>query len=160
MKDVDVLLINPIDKTQLKNRLGIKAPPLNLLYLASMLEKFSRSVKIIDDNLYELGIKKVAKLVAKYNPLIVGITAVTATVKTALKYLKEIKKLLPNVITVIGGPHVSFLPTTTLRECSSLDAVVIGEGEETIVDLVDKVEKRGERGLGEVRGSHIDMEIR
>ncbi len=152
MKQVDVLLINPIDKTQLKNKLGIKAPPLNLLYLASMLEKFSRSVKIIDDNLYELGIKKVAKLVAKYNPLIVGITAVTATVKTALKYLKEIKKLLPNVITVIGGPHVSFLPTTTLRECSSLDVVVIGEGEETVVDLVDKVEKRGERGLEEVRG--------
>ena len=129
----DVVLINPIDKTQLRRNLGLKAPPLSLLYLASVLEKVGRSVKIIDDNLHELGAKKVAERVSKYNPLVVGITAATAVVKTALKYIEEIKHRLPNTLTVIGGPHVSFMPVETLESCPTLDVVVMGEGEDCLL---------------------------
>ncbi|MGZ7116431.1 MAG: cobalamin-dependent protein, partial [Methanobacterium sp.] len=150
MSSAEVVLINPLDGGHLKEGLGIKIPPLNLMYLASSLEKDSFSVKIIDDDLYQLGHEKIASLVSKIDPLVVGITANTATIKIALNYIKEAKSLLPNILTVIGGPHPTFMPVETLKEEDSLDTVVMGEGEETIVDVVTNFEKNGLNYLSEV----------
>lgn len=152
MNNTEVLLINPLDQGHLKNGLGIKIPPLNLMYLAAVLEKDSISVKIIDDDLYQLGFEKVASLVSKTDPLIVGITATTATIKKALDYIKAIKNLLPDIITVIGGPHPTFMPVETLKSEDLLDVVVVGEGEQTIVDLFKKFEKYGKSGFSDVPG--------
>lgn len=152
MSSADVLLINPLDKGHLKEGLGIKIPPLNLMYLAAALEKDSISVKIIDDDLYQMGFEKVARLVSRIDPVMVGITATTATIKSALKYIKAVKSLLPNILTVIGGPHPTFMPLETLKDEDSLDVVVMGEGEETIVDLFTKYEKFGINEFSEVQG--------
>lgn len=141
MNDIDVLLINPIDDTAVKNGLGLKIPPLNLMYLAAALENASITVKIIDDDLYQAGFDKITNLASKIDPKVVGITATTATIKNALEYIKNIKKALPNTLTVIGGPHPTFMPYETLKSEKTLDAVVIGEGEETIVDIADNARK-------------------
>ncbi|AUB61405.1 B12-binding domain-containing radical SAM protein [Methanobacterium subterraneum] len=138
---MDVLLINPIDDTAVKNGLGLKIPPLNLMYLAAALENASITVKIIDDDLYQAGFDKITNLASKIDPKVVGITATTATIKNALEYIKNIKKALPNTLTVIGGPHPTFMPYETLKSEKTLDAVVIGEGEETIVDIADNARK-------------------
>jgi anaerobic magnesium-protoporphyrin IX monomethyl ester cyclase len=114
---LDVVLINPEDRTAVKNKLGFVLPPLNLMYLGASLERASFSVKIIDDDLRRMGVEGVARLVERINPFIVGITATTATIRTSLEYIKAIKDRLPNVLTVIGGPHPTFLPVDTLREC-------------------------------------------
>ncbi|MDI9618909.1 cobalamin-dependent protein [Methanothermobacter sp.] len=81
---MDVVLINPEDQTAVKNKLGFVLPPLNLMYLGAALERASFSVEIIDDDLRRMGAEGVALLVEKLNPLIVGITATTATIKTSL----------------------------------------------------------------------------
>ncbi|AUB56837.1 B12-binding domain-containing radical SAM protein [Methanobacterium subterraneum] len=138
---MDVLLINPIDDTAVKNGLGLKIPPLNLMYLAAALENVSIPVKIIDDDLYQAGFDKITNLASKIDPKVVGITATTATIKNALEYIKNIKKALPNTLTVIGGSHPTFMPYETLKSEKTLDAVVIGEGEETIVDIADNARK-------------------
>lgn len=148
----DVILINPLDTTDIKEKLRYKVPPLNLMYLASSLESASLSVGIIDDNLKEWGIKKVTKIIKKLNPSIVGVTATTPLIKKALEYIKSIKKLLPNILTVIGGPHATFLPIKTLRECPELDVVVIGEGEETFKELALEYESKGKKCLEKIRG--------
>lgn len=140
---MDVVLINPEDRTAVKNKLGFVLPPLNLMYLGASLERASFSVKIIDDDLRRMGVEGVARLVERINPFIVGITATTATIRTSLEYIKAIKDRLPNVLTVIGGPHPTFLPVDTLRECRDLDVVVMGEGEATIVDLAENHEREG-----------------
>lgn len=152
MHNNNVLLINPVDETAVKNGLGLKIPPLNLMYLAGALEKASIPVKIIDDDLYQAGFEKIASLASKMDPMIVGVTATTATIKNALDYVKSIKNVLPNTLTVIGGPHPTFLPNETLKCENSLDVVVIGEGEETLVDLAEKYSKTGNRGLSDVNG--------
>ncbi|HIH61265.1 MAG TPA: B12-binding domain-containing radical SAM protein [Methanobacteriales archaeon] len=148
----DVVLINPLDKTHVSEMLELQAPPLNLMYLGASLEKASFSVKILDDSLKEWGYNQVNKLVEKLNPFIVGVTATTATIKSSLEYIKSIKRLLPDVLTVIGGPHTTFLPIDTLKSLKELDTVVIGEGEETFIELAEKYEKRGKEGLEEVKG--------
>lgn len=134
---MDVLLINPYDENAVKNGLGILTPPLNLMYLAGSLEKNSNSVEILDDDLLQKGFFEVRDHAEKLDPEIIGITATTSTIKTALKYLEEIKKIMPNVLTVIGGPHTTFLPENTLKNSDGPDVVVLGEGEETFVDLAN-----------------------
>ncbi|HEX3013317.1 MAG TPA: radical SAM protein [Methanobacterium sp.] len=152
MTNTDVLLIHPLDESQVKKRVGIVIPPLNIMYLAAMLEESSLSVKIIDDDLYQLGHDKVASLASKIDPVIVGVTATTATIKNALKYVKNVKDVLPNVLTVIGGSHPTFVPEDTLRSEEALDIVVIGEGEETMVDLAQRYGKTENNGLSEIKG--------
>jgi anaerobic magnesium-protoporphyrin IX monomethyl ester cyclase len=136
-KNIDVMLINPYDENAVKNALGFITPPLNLMYLASSLEEESYSVKIIDDDLLQKGYENVAKQAEKLNPQLVGVTATTSTIKSALKYLEFIKNILPESLTVIGGPHTTFMPYETLKNSDNLDVVVIGEGEETMVDLTN-----------------------
>jgi len=148
---MDVMLINPYDENAVKNGLGFITPPLNLMYLASSLENASFSVKIVDDDLLQMGYEKVSQLAAKLNPQIIAITATTSTIKTALKYMKLIKKLLPNSLYVIGGPHPTFMPQEVLNE-SVLDVVVLGEGEETLVDLTRKYIDKNSRDLGDIPG--------
>jgi len=96
MNNTDILLINPVDETAVKNGLGLKVPPLNLMYLAAALEKASIPVKIMDDDLYQAGVEKMASLASKISPLMVGVTATTATIKNSLKYVKSIKEVLPD----------------------------------------------------------------
>ena len=64
-KNIDILLINPYDENALKNALGFITPPTNLMYLASSLEKESYSVKIVDDDLLQMGYEKVSELAGK-----------------------------------------------------------------------------------------------
>ena len=136
-KNVDVMLINPYDENALKNALGFITPPMNLMYLASSLENESHSVSILDDDLLQLGYQKVSEMVEKLNPKLVGVTATTSTIKSALKYVDLVKDILPNTSTVIGGPHPTFMPYETLKESDALDVVVMGEGERTMVELAN-----------------------
>ncbi len=121
-QNTDVMLINPYDENAVKNALGFITPPLNLMYLASSLEKESYSVKIIDDDLLQQGYEKIAKDVEKVNPPLVGVTAGTSTIRSALKYLELIKEISPDTLTVIGGPHTTFMPYETLKDAPYLDA--------------------------------------
>ncbi|MCE5215093.1 MAG: B12-binding domain-containing radical SAM protein [Methanobacterium sp.] len=149
---MDVLLINPYDQNAVKNGLGFISPPINLMYLGGALENANYDVCIIDDDLEQLGYKELSKIISKQGPNIIGITATTSSVKNALEYVKLTKEILPDSVTVMGGPHTSFMPVETLKSCSSLDAVVIGEGEETMIDLVSKYIDENNGKLAEIKG--------
>jgi len=84
---------------------------------------------------------KIVGLSSKIDPKVVGITATTATVKNALNYVNTIKKVLPNALTVIGDSHPTFMPTKTLKAEESLDVVVVGEEDKTIVEISEEYEK-------------------
>ncbi len=86
-KEGDLLLINPYDENAVKNALGFITPPLNLMYLASSLEKASFSVSILDDDLLQRGYKKITEIAQTINPQVVAVTATTSTIKSALKYV-------------------------------------------------------------------------
>lgn len=152
MNNAEVLLINPMDKGHVTNGLGLRVPPLNLMYLAAALEKGSMSVKILDDDLYQMGSLKMANLASKIDPLVVGVTATTATIKNALKYVKTIKKFLPNTLTVIGGPHPTFTPEGTLKDEEALDVVVVGEGEETLAEIAEEYKRNELKNFGDIKG--------
>ena len=149
---MDVLLINPYDENAVKNGLGFITPPLNLMYLGGALENASMSVKIIDDDLEKLGHEEISRIASKIDPNVVGITATTSTIKNALNYSKLLKKVLPDSLIVIGGPHTTFQPVETLKSDDSLDAVVMGEGEATMIELAEKYCETNNGKLNDIKG--------
>jgi anaerobic magnesium-protoporphyrin IX monomethyl ester cyclase len=149
MMMVDVVLIAPLDNTTLRERLGLKAPPLNLLYLASSLRENGYSVNIIDDNVGGAGPEELVHSLPAETK-IVGLTAATSTLGSAIRYADAVKRKDEGIKTVLGGPHVSFLPEETLERGRSVDIAVMGEGEDTLVELVSTIEKEGD--LAEVKG--------
>jgi anaerobic magnesium-protoporphyrin IX monomethyl ester cyclase len=64
--------------------------------------------------------------------------------------VQEIRERFPQVLIILGGEHVTALPEYSLTECPGIDVAVLGEGEETLVDLVDAY--RTGRDLDTVRG--------
>lgn len=115
--------------------------PLGLGYLAAILETNGYNVNIIDCQALHLTLADVEKELKERNPDMVGLTSTTLTYKSAISIVKVAKDVLPNCVTVIGGSHVTFWDEEALSECPQLDVVVRGEGEATLLELVQKVEK-------------------
>mgnify|MGYP001818630763 CR=1 FL=1 len=140
-----VLLINPfypISETP--------SPPLGLSYLAGALSHAGVEVKILDLVVFPYSRSRLKTLIETFKPALVGLTAVTMTFDNAMAVVKDLKGIDPDLLTVMGGPHVSFCAGETLENHPELDVIAIGEGEHTIVDLCRTVD--GGLGPAEVRG--------
>jgi radical SAM superfamily enzyme YgiQ (UPF0313 family) len=115
---------------------------LGILYLAAVLEKNQYDVRIIDCQALKLSYGKFETEIKKSQPNIVGITSTTLTYKSALRIAKIVKEIYPNTFTVLGGCHATFWDDKALQECPQLDAVVRREGEVTLLELVQTLEKK------------------
>jgi radical SAM superfamily enzyme YgiQ (UPF0313 family) len=144
-----VCLISPPYNSAVKSVVGISSPPLGLAYLASVLRK-DHDVRIIDSNILEYSIEDLRRKLKSFNPDIVGITSVTPSIPQAYDVAKIAKEVKEDSIVVVGGPHVTFLPEQTLRECKDVDVIVKGEGEKITGELATAIEN-GEP-LENVRG--------
>ncbi len=153
---VKVLLVNPppvVSQNEITDRFQILTPPLGLAYLAGILEKHEYPVKIIDGIALELSLSKLQRIIEKEQPRIIGVTSTTSQIFDAKKAIRIAKEVCPECFTVIGGAHVTFLPLETLNDPiygQYLDAVCIGEGEQTLLELTKTIEKNGD--LSKVRG--------
>lgn len=125
------------------------APPQNLAYLSAFLEKSGNRVRLIDLQIPE--VHRRWETILKEEPVdLVGITTMTPQVKHANMVAEHIKAVMPDTPVILGGVHATLLPEQTLRDFQAVDILVIGEGEETIVELVSKLEKKGP--IADVRG--------
>ena len=124
--------------------------PLGIGYLAAVLEKNGYDVNVIDCQALPLTLDEVENELRKRQPDMVGLTSTTLTYKSALEIIKVAKKALPDSLTLIEASHVTFWDENALQECPQLDIVVRKEGENTLLELVQKLEA-GE-GLDDVLG--------
>lgn len=116
--------------------------PVNLCYLAAATRKAGFETGIIDSPFLGKKIKEVTQEIIAKSPEYVGITATTCSVFNAGMLAKGIKEHNPDIVTILGGVHISALPEKTMKVFKDIDFGVIGEGEETIVRLLHACEKR------------------
>jgi len=110
-------------------------PPLGLAYIASFLERADHEVKIIDLSVENYDEIKLMKLIDKFSPAIIGITANTPTADSAYRIVHSLKSAFPDILFIMGGPHPTVLPDEALQYA---DVVIRGEGEETFLEIADK----------------------
>ena len=116
-------------------------PSLGLGYLAAVLEKNQYEVDLIDClTPRSLTFEEFRNEIRKRQPAIVAITSTVLTYKSALKIAEIAKKVWAKCLTVIGGPHVTYWDENALQECAFLDVVVRGEGENTMLELAERIE--------------------
>lgn len=124
--------------------------PLGVAYLAAVLEKEGYIVKIIDSPPLSYNISDIIKQTLEFKPDIIGISAVTPTFYKAKEVAEKLKEVI-SVPILIGGPHPTALPDETLSyEC--FDIGVMGEAEETILELVKIIENQDFTKLENVPG--------
>jgi len=111
-------------------------PPLGVAYIASYLKKYLK----FDNTTILVKQSDMEKSVIKQKPDILGISAVTIEFKKAIKLAETIKENL-DIPIIIGSSHITGIPYILPK---SMDIGVIGEAEETMLELLDIYIKTGE----------------
>jgi magnesium-protoporphyrin IX monomethyl ester (oxidative) cyclase len=136
------------DKLEVYQVMGLRAPPLGLAWIASVLERRGHEVKIVDSPTLGLSIGDFVKIVESWSPDVVGLSSLTPTIRLAYKAAKAVKAVDKDIKVVVGGVHATFMWREVLEECPYVDYVVLGEGEETMSQLIEALEKEAKpRGI-------------
>ncbi len=129
--------------------------PLSLLCLASPLLQAGFDVKLIDNLLHPDYEEAILRETA--DALCLGISVLTGPhIGAAIRVSRAVKKLRPNLPIIFGGWHASLATQQTLQE-PFVDAIVRGQGELTLLELVQRIASgdswNGVRGLSFKDGS-------
>jgi magnesium-protoporphyrin IX monomethyl ester (oxidative) cyclase len=120
---------------------GMRAPPLGLAYIASVLEQAGHKVKIVDSPTRRLDLKSWMAEVKSFDPDIVGVSMMTPLAPKGYLAAKELRREMPDITLVAGGTHATYMYDEALD--AGYDFVVRGEGEFTMLELTDTLERRG-----------------
>ena len=138
--------------------------PLGLLYIAAVLDKAGYKAEILDAFITDFSFRKIGDIIEvgmpygrimeeirRRKPDIVGVTnPFTCQVENAIRVADIVKEIDPNILTVVGGPHVTAVPVEFVDEAKNVDIAVIGEGEHTMLDIARFFE--GYKKISDVQG--------
>lgn len=123
----------------------VAAPPLGPMYISSVLRNLGHEPAIYDARFYPGKPAFLAEKIIAGNPDIVGLSAFTPEAKSMHAIAGAVKSRLPGCKIVAGGPHPTACPEDVLAD-NNIDFVVIGEGEDTFVRLLEETQKAGDYG--------------
>ncbi|MFH2202823.1 MAG: radical SAM protein [Elusimicrobiota bacterium] len=153
MKNI-VFIQPPMRMEQRYGRLaaaGATAPPYGICCLAAVARKHGYRAHIIDAEASRLTVEKAAEAALSFRPHYAGFTATTLTLRNAARIARLLKEADPAVRTIVGGCHVTALPEETLETHPEFDIGVLGEGEDTLIELLRRLDEGGDpesvRGL-------------
>jgi anaerobic magnesium-protoporphyrin IX monomethyl ester cyclase len=158
-----VTLIEPPKFVKASNHLSVVAmPPLGLAYVAASLLHAGREVTVIDavgsalrqitpydraSGIFLRGLTE--RQIVERIPASTSLVGVSCMFSyqwlTVRRLVAAVKSAFPHVPVVVGGEHPTGMPEEIFRT-SPADFVVLGEGEETIQELVEILEARGDPG--------------
>lgn len=114
---------------------GEPLPKISMREVFELRSKGHRSfVKALQDDDHFVW-KEVEYVLETVQPHIVGITALSVQFGSAAKIARIVKSWRPDCPVVFGGHHVTYMPLDSLRRVPHFDVGVLGEGEETFLEL-------------------------
>lgn len=114
-------------------------PHVGVAYLAAMLLNKGHRVQLTDLRV-EPDEKILFQKIKIFKPQLLGVNCISLGYLSTYKLIEKLKKKF-NLPLVIGGPHVATLKEKVLSE-STADFAVLGEGEETLLELVDSLGRK------------------
>lgn len=114
-------------------------PPTTLLILAAYVERElpEIEIKILDCQAERLSWEGLEKYIESYSPSIVLTSGFTCNAYSCVKTSEIAKKINDEITTVVGGSHFTSVPDESLNNYPEIDYIVRGEGERTLVELIN-----------------------
>jgi len=143
-----VLIINPPIRLDDKPR----NIPHGLAILANILrQKFRCQILFVDWNAYRYSIEKIKAIIKSFPCDVAMIGGLIPTYKYLIKISNIIKKYHPKTKILAGGSAAMSIPKVLL-ENSMIDVVCTGEGEVTIVRLIESFQQEENPDFSAIRG--------
>lgn len=124
------------------------APPIGLAYIGSVLRREGFDLLIKDA--MNSSWRDIASLIRLEKPDVVGASCLTEQRRSVFLLAETVKSVDKKIKVVIGNVHATFLYEQILRNVKSIDIIVMGEGEETFLELAGALESGA--GLDNVKG--------
>ena len=112
-------------------------PPLGLAYLAAAARARGYTTSIVDAHALDLSPQDLARMAATRRPDVIGFTATTFDWPLVQETARSVHRAAPQALILAGGPQLSLYPEECLEE-ESVDAAVVGEGDEAITEILDR----------------------
>ncbi len=109
--------------------------PLGTLYVASALRKAGHDVRFYNGAF--MTQEDILSGIKDFQPQCIGIYSTTFGWPKAKNAARTLRKLLPGALIVTGGPYPIALKERCLADCPDIDIAVTGEGEETMVEMLE-----------------------
>ena len=129
------------------------APPLGVTYVAAAFEAAGAEVKILDYIVNRYTPEKLKAELDAFQPDAVGATSVTLNFYGAADIVRTAKRHNPDIITMMGGPHVSFDAENTLTAYPEIDLIVRGRANRPLPSSLPRLKDR--EILGRDQGNHL-----
>ena len=129
--------------------------PLGIAYLGAVLEKKGWDVagKNYGYKPWDSIKDEIKKEIISEKPDIVGLSVLTNNRVSSIRIFNLVKSINPKTINIAGGVHATFFYKQMLENYPSIDFVVLGEAEETIVELTEAINKKaGFKELKKIKG--------
>ncbi len=136
---------------------GSLVPPVGLMYIAASIRKHGFPLKVIDpvadDPLevnpvhdrpylcYGWGIDKIVSSIPEDSKYIGVSCLFTHEWPIAKMLIRKIRENFSDSVIIVGGEHITALPEFSLRDCPDINFAVLGEGEESLVELIKILEQ-------------------
>ncbi|MBD3379377.1 MAG: radical SAM protein [Candidatus Omnitrophica bacterium] len=146
-----VLLVNPHPEEVAQTKYH-SMPVLGIGYLASALMRDGFECRIADGKMEGLTRREIVDRASDFRPDILGISSMTHDILRARALAEDIKREIPGVTVLLGGPHATALPEQTLNDFPCFDILVLGEGEITVVELANFLQTGDEGEDPEIDG--------
>jgi anaerobic magnesium-protoporphyrin IX monomethyl ester cyclase len=137
------LLVNAPSAFNIYGRSKVRAavpvlPVMSLAVLAGELRRAGHEARIVDLAIsVEEPIQRITNVIREWKPDLVGVTATTPIFSEAAEIAGIARTILGDrVLLVTGGPHPQAMPEECLR-VSEFDVVAMGDGEDTVVELIN-----------------------
>jgi radical SAM superfamily enzyme YgiQ (UPF0313 family) len=115
-------------------------PGMGVLVLAAVARQRGYGVHLVDAKAQGTPLDEVCARIVALAPHYLGLSATTISVTNAARIAERVKRVLPAVVTILGGAHVSAIPERTLAAFPSLDYGIVGEGEVSLFALLERLE--------------------
>jgi radical SAM superfamily enzyme YgiQ (UPF0313 family) len=114
---------------------------MGILYIGAELERAGFDVEVIDGDIDGLTIEELIDSVVASKPDLVGFSIMTPQGPATLNVCLALKQRCPDLPIVLGGAHIASTITDIFSQADCFDFVINGEGEITMVEVCENMQK-------------------
>lgn len=125
--------------------------PYGLAIISGFLKQKGCDVGLYDSCAYSTRRSDLVRHILRMKPDILGVTMMTHQVTQLADLIRDVKRSLPNLIAVAGGAHPTAEYESLLRTHHEFDIAVVGEGEITMLEIIDAL--KNNESFGHIDGA-------